>query len=96
MTTNKQRFLDAITRKTAPLNTGRMPPPVGDQVSAEPIIWAHERGKGRVVASTLGHFDWTFDAPFFRTILLRGIAWAAGESPYRFDPLILRGIPLKD
>ena len=69
---------------------------VGDKVSAEPIIWAHEHGKGRVVASTLGHFDWTFDDPFFRTILLRGIAWAAGESPYRFDPLILRGIPLKD
>ena len=46
--------------------------------------------------TTLGHFDWTFDDPFFRTILLRGIAWAAGESPYRFDPLILRGIPLKD
>ena len=69
---------------------------VGDKVSAEPIIWAHQQGKGRVVASTLGHFDWTFDDPFFRTILLRGIAWAAGESPYRFDPLILRGIPLKD
>jgi type 1 glutamine amidotransferase len=69
---------------------------VGDTVSAEPIIWAYEHGKGRVVASTLGHFDWTFDDPFFRTILLRGIAWAAGESPYRFDPLILRGIPLKD
>jgi type 1 glutamine amidotransferase len=69
---------------------------VGDKVSPEPIIWAHEHGKGRVVASTLGHFDWTFDDPFFRTILLRGIAWAAGESPYRFDPLITRGIPLKD
>jgi hypothetical protein len=69
---------------------------VGDQVGPEPVIWAYERGKGRVVASTLGHFDWTFDDPFFRTILLRGIAWAAGESPYRFDPLILRGIPLKE
>ncbi len=69
---------------------------VGDKVSAEPIIWAHEHGKGRVVAYTMGHFDWTFDDPFFRTILLRGIAWAAGESPYRFDPLITRGIPLRD
>jgi type 1 glutamine amidotransferase len=69
---------------------------VGDKVSAEPIIWTHEHGKGRVVASTLGHFDWTFDDPFFRTILLRGIAWVAGESPYRFDQLILRSIPLKD
>lgn len=69
---------------------------VDDKVSAEPVIWAYERGRGRVVASTLGHFDWTFDDPFFRTILLRSLAWAAGESPYRFDPLILRGIPLRD
>jgi type 1 glutamine amidotransferase len=81
MTTNKQRFLDAITRKTAPLNIGRMPP---------------RRQPGQRRAHHLGHFDWTFDDPFFRTIVLRGIAWAAGESPYRFDPLILRGIPLKD
>jgi type 1 glutamine amidotransferase len=42
------------------------------------------------VASTLGHFDWTFDDPLFRTILLHGIAWTAGESPYRFDSLIAR------
>lgn len=69
---------------------------VGDKVCAEPVIWAYERGKGRVVASTLGHFDWTFDDPFFRTILLRGIAWAGGESPYRFDALITHGIPLND
>jgi type 1 glutamine amidotransferase len=36
----------------------------------------------------LGHFTWTFDDPYFRTLLLRGIAWAGGASPYRFDPLI--------
>jgi hypothetical protein len=69
---------------------------VGDQSRPEPVIWTYERGKGRVVASTLGHFDWTFDDPYFRMILLRGMAWAAGESPYRFDPLVLRGIPMKD
>ena len=34
--------------------------------------------------------------PFFLIILLHGIAWAASESPYRFDTLILLGIPLKD
>jgi type 1 glutamine amidotransferase len=68
---------------------------VGGSVSAEPVIWAYQRGQGRVVASTLGHFDWTFDDPFFRTIVLRGMAWAAGEPTGRFDHLILRGIPLK-
>src|SRR5690606_6796201 len=29
--------------------------------------------------------------PYFRIMLLRGMAWAAGESPYRFDPLVLCG-----
>jgi len=40
--------------------------------------------------------EWPTEEQFFRTMLLRGLAWAASESPYRFDPLILRGIPLKD
>ena len=78
---------------TAPATSGEI---VGEWVSAEPVIWADERGIGRVVASTLSHFDWAFDDPFIRTILLRGIVWAAGESPHRFDSLMLRGIPLKD
>lgn len=69
---------------------------VEGQLRPEPVIWTYERGKGRVVASSLGHFDWTFDDPYFRMILLRGMAWAAGESPYRFDPLVLRGIPMRD
>ena len=69
---------------------------LGEEVRPEPVIWAYERGKGRVVGCTLGHFNWTFDDPYFRIILLRGLAWAAGESPYRFDPLVLRGIPLQD
>jgi type 1 glutamine amidotransferase len=69
---------------------------LGEWVSAEPVIWAYERGKGRVVAFTLSHFDWAFNAPLIRTILLRGIVRDAGESAHRFDSLILRGIPLKD
>jgi hypothetical protein len=35
------------------------------------------------------------DDPYFRILLLRGMAWAAGESPYRFDELVTRGIPLR-
>jgi len=57
----------------------------------EPMIWARQQGKGRVVVCILGHFTWTFDDPLFRILLLRGMSWAAGESPYRFDPLVLRG-----
>jgi hypothetical protein len=28
--------------------------------------------------------------------MLRGMAWAANESPYRFDLLVTRGIELMD
>ncbi len=46
------------------------------------------------ISCILGHYTWTFDDPYFRILLLRGMAWAAGESPYRFERLVLRGIPL--
>ena len=60
----------------------------------EPMFYTHEHGKGRVFTCILGHYTWTFDDPYFRIIMLRGMAWAAGESPYRFDRLVLRGIEL--
>ena len=61
----------------------------------EPIFWTYEYGKGRVYGCILGHYTWTFDDPYFRILLLRGMAWAAGESTYRFDPLVLRGARTK-
>jgi hypothetical protein len=54
------------------------------------------RSKGRVFGCVPGHYTWTFDDPYFRLLLLRGMAWAAGESPYRFDSLVLRGVSLRD
>lgn len=64
-------------------------------VATEAMFWTYACGKGRVFGCVPGHFDWTFDDPFFRILVLRGIAWAAGESPYRFDELVLRGVPLR-
>lgn len=61
----------------------------------EPMFWTYEYGKGRVFGCILGHYTWTFDDPYFRTLLLRGMAWSARESPYRFDPLVLRGATTK-
>jgi type 1 glutamine amidotransferase len=61
----------------------------------EPMFYIYEHGKGRVFSCILGHYTWTFDDPYFRILLLRGMAWAAGQSPYRFDRLVLRGIPLE-
>lgn len=63
---------------------------------AQPMFWTHTAGKGRVFNSILGHYSWTFDDPYFRMLVLRGIAWAAGESPYRFDPVVLAGARTTD
>jgi len=62
-----------------------------DEVRPHPMFWTARHGKGRIFACVPGHFTWTFDDPYFRILLLRGMAWASGESPYRFDPLVLRG-----
>ena len=60
-----------------------------------PMFWTCEYGKGRAFACVLGHYNWTFDDPYFRILLLRGTAWAAGESPHRFDPLVTRGAAME-
>jgi len=67
-----------------------------EQTKPEPMFYIYEYGKGRVFSCILGHYTWTFDDPYLRILLLRGMAWAAGESPYRFDRLVLRGIELSD
>lgn len=66
------------------------------ETKPEPMFYTYEHGKGRVFTCILGHYTWTFDDPYFRILLLRGMAWAAGESPYRFDRLVARGIELAE
>jgi type 1 glutamine amidotransferase len=65
------------------------------QKKPEPMFWTHQRGKGRIFGCILGHYTWTFDDPYLRILLLRGMAWAAREPVYRFDPLVLDGAPVK-
>ena len=67
-----------------------------DQTRPEPMFYCYQYGKGRVFSCIPGHYNWTFDDPYFRILMLRGMAWAAGESPYRFDRLVLRGLELGD
>lgn len=67
-----------------------------NDVKPQTIFWTHIFGKGRVFGCVPGHNTWTFDDPYFRIILLRGIAWAGGQSPYCFDSLVLRGTSPKD
>ena len=54
----------------------------------QPQFWTVERGRGRVFVSIPGHYMWTFDDPAFRTLLLRGIAWAGQRSVDRFNGLV--------
>ena len=67
-----------------------------NDLKPQPMFWTYRRGKGRVFGCTPGHYTWTFDDPYFRLMLLRGMCWAAGEQPYRFDGLALRGVLLHD
>ena len=67
-----------------------------NQTKPEPMFYTYQYGKGRVFSCILGHYTWTFDDPYLRILLLRGMAWAANESPYRFDRLVMRGIELGD
>jgi type 1 glutamine amidotransferase len=42
-----------------------------------PVVWKRRYGKGRVFYSSLGHVSSEFEVPQMRTILQRGMVWAA-------------------
>ncbi|RWI96859.1 ThuA domain-containing protein [Mesorhizobium sp.] len=42
-----------------------------------PVVWKRRHGKGRVFYSSLGHSAKEFEVPQMRTILRRGLVWAA-------------------
>jgi hypothetical protein len=42
-----------------------------------PVVWKRNHGKGRVFYSSLGHASKEFEVPEMRTILKRGLLWAA-------------------
>jgi hypothetical protein len=69
---------------------------VVEEGQPQPQLWVREEGKGRVFASILGHFTWTFDDPLYRILLLRGIAWSAHQPLDRFDELITVGARVQD
>lgn len=62
-----------------------------------PVFWTYEPEgrKGRAFVSIFGHYMWTFDDPYFRLLLLRGMAWAANEPTYRFDKLAVDGVKME-
>ena len=42
-----------------------------------PVVWKRRHGKGRVFYSSLGHVSKEFEVPEMKTILHRGLLWAA-------------------
>ena len=42
-----------------------------------PVVWKRRHGKGRVFYSSLGHVAKEFEVPEMRTIVRRGLLWAA-------------------
>ncbi|HRI11991.1 MAG TPA: ThuA domain-containing protein [Verrucomicrobiota bacterium] len=72
--------------------------PGDNTVQTVPVFWTFEPtdSKGRVFVSIFGHYMWTFDDPYFRLLLLRGIAWAGRDYPYRFDALAVDGVKLEE
>lgn len=44
-----------------------------------PVVWKRRHGRGRVFYSSLGHVAAEFEVPEMRTILHRGLLWAARE-----------------
>ena len=44
-----------------------------------PVVWKRRHGKGRVFYSSLGHVSKEFEVPEMKTILHRGMLWAARE-----------------
>lgn len=68
-----------------------------EEDAARPMVWTYEVGKnenrrGRVFGSIMGHYMWTFDDPFFRIMILRGMAWAAREPVDRFTSAATDGV----
>ncbi len=68
-----------------------------EEDAARPMVWTYEVGKnenrrGRVFGNIMGHYMWTFDDPFFRIMILRGMAWAAREPVDRFTSAATDGV----
>jgi hypothetical protein len=56
-----------------------------------PQMWTREVGPGRVFVSVSGHFTWTYDDPFYRILIFRGMMWSARQPLDRLAPLSVIG-----
>ena len=67
-------LVSPLAEKTTPLLIGSIP-----DKPAEPVAWTSTTsGGGRAFYTSLGHVD-DFQQPAFRQLLIRALAWAAGQ-----------------
>jgi hypothetical protein len=52
---------------------------------------AYAKGTGRIFGCVPGHHTWTFDDSCLQVLVLRDVARAEGQDPYRFDSLVQDG-----
>ena len=71
-------------------------PGAPEKKEAVPVMWTKLTGPGRVFASVAGHYTATHDDAYFRLLLLRGMAWAAGEKFDRFRTLVTLNANVKN
>jgi putative heme-binding domain-containing protein len=67
-----------------------------EEGKAQPLMWTRTQGKGRVFVSIPGHYNWSFNDPLFRLIVLRGLCWTAGEEVDRLSELATVGARIGD
>ncbi|MEO6036687.1 MAG: ThuA domain-containing protein, partial [Verrucomicrobiota bacterium] len=52
-----------------------------------PEVWTLEKGKSRVFGSVIGHYTWTQEDSLYRVMVLRALAWVAGQPVNRLEKL---------
>ncbi len=93
LTGDHSKVTTLMTAPGGPTNgSTRAPKPEELDGKPWPVVWTTERGKGRVFGTILAHNYFTFNDPYFRIILLRGIAWTLNESFDPFKPLVTRNL----
>ena len=81
---------------------GAICPAGGDEASFADVLkregvrgdafWTYTSGKGRVFGTTTGHYTYTYYDPYYRLLLMRGLAWALDVDPAPFMPVVFNGI----
>jgi type 1 glutamine amidotransferase len=81
ITTGSEVLATAYSVKSVdPKNTGKH----------EPILWASSVGKGRVVNNALGHDVEAMQSDGFKTLLIRGVEWAATGRVFTETPASIK------